>query len=40
MDKYYLILKRALESRSSGQWNDDDFDVLAEGVASKLTQRR
>jgi hypothetical protein len=24
-----LILKRATASRSSGQWNDDDFDVLA-----------
>jgi hypothetical protein len=25
-----LILKRASASRSSGEWNDDDFDVLAE----------
>jgi hypothetical protein len=32
VDKDYLILKRASASRSSGQWNDDDFDVLAEGV--------
>jgi hypothetical protein len=24
-----LILKRAAASRPSGQWNDDDFDVLA-----------
>jgi hypothetical protein len=32
MDKDYLILKRASVSRSSGQWSDDDFDVLAEGV--------
>ena len=24
-----LILKRAASSRPSGQWNDDDFDVLA-----------
>jgi hypothetical protein len=24
-----LILKRAALSRSSGRWNDDDFDVLA-----------
>jgi hypothetical protein len=32
MDKDYLILKRASESRSSGQWNDDDFDVLADGI--------
>src|SRR5436189_5626470 len=32
-----LILKRASASRSSGQWSDDDFDVLwhprAAGVA-------
>ena len=26
-----LILKRASASRPSGQWNDDDFDVLANG---------
>src|SRR5215831_6649945 len=30
MDKDYLILKRASASRSSGEWGDDDFDVLAE----------
>src|SRR5262249_38443544 len=24
-----LVLKRASASRSSGEWNDDDFDVLA-----------
>jgi hypothetical protein len=28
-----LILKRASASRLSGQWNDDDYDVLAGGVA-------
>jgi hypothetical protein len=28
-----LILKRASASRPSGEWNDDDFDVLADGVA-------
>jgi hypothetical protein len=28
-----LILKRASASRPSGDWNDDDFDVLAEGKA-------
>jgi hypothetical protein len=28
-----LILKRASTSRPSGDWNDDDFDVLADGVA-------
>jgi hypothetical protein len=33
MDKYYLILKRASLSRPSGEWNDDDFDVLADGDA-------
>jgi hypothetical protein len=27
-----LILKRASASRQSGEWNDDDFDVLADGV--------
>ena len=27
-----LLLKRASASRISGQWNDDDFDVLADGV--------
>jgi hypothetical protein len=27
-----LILNRASASRSSGEWNDDDFDVLADGV--------
>jgi hypothetical protein len=32
MDKDYLILKRAAVSRVSGEWNDDDFDVLADGV--------
>jgi hypothetical protein len=32
MDKDYLILKRASASRSSGEWSDDDYDVLADGV--------
>ena len=27
-----LILKRASASRPSGEWNDDDFDVLADVV--------
>ena len=31
MEKDYLILKRASASRSSGEWNDDDYDVLAGG---------
>jgi hypothetical protein len=30
--RVHLILKRASASRSSGQWNDDDFDVLADGA--------
>jgi hypothetical protein len=28
-----LVLKRASASRPSGEWNDDDFDVLADGRA-------
>jgi hypothetical protein len=28
----YLMLKRALVSRPSGEWNDDDFDMLADGA--------
>jgi hypothetical protein len=27
-----LTLKRASASRQSGDWKDDDFDVLADGV--------
>jgi hypothetical protein len=27
-----LILKRALASRPSGEWIDDDYDVLADGA--------
>jgi hypothetical protein len=27
-----LILKRASASRSSGEWGEDDYDVLADGV--------
>jgi hypothetical protein len=27
-----LILKRASASRSGGDWNADDYDVLADGV--------
>jgi hypothetical protein len=29
MEEDYLILKRASTSRPSGQWNDEDYDVLA-----------
>jgi hypothetical protein len=32
MEKDYLILKRASASRTSDQWKEDDFDVLADGV--------
>jgi hypothetical protein len=38
-----LILKRASASRPSGEWDDDDFDVLVDGVVvgriSRPTQR-
>jgi hypothetical protein len=27
-----LLLKRASASRPSGEWNDDDYDVLADGA--------
>jgi hypothetical protein len=27
-----LVLKRASASRSSGEWSDDDYDVLCEGA--------
>jgi hypothetical protein len=27
-----LVLKRGSASRSSGQWRDDDYDVLENGV--------
>ena len=32
MDKDYLVLKRASAGRQSGEWNEDDFDVLADGI--------
>src|SRR5258707_2592532 len=31
-EKDYLILKRASASRPSGEWSDDDFDVLCDGA--------
>jgi hypothetical protein len=31
MEKDYLILKRASASRPSGEWNEEDYDVLAGG---------
>jgi hypothetical protein len=33
-----LILKRASASRSSGEWNDDDYDVLVGGVVLGLAR--
>jgi hypothetical protein len=32
VEKDYLTLKRTSASRPSGEWSDDDFDVLVEGV--------
>jgi hypothetical protein len=32
MDKDYLLLKRASASRPSGEWNDDDVDVVGDGA--------
>ena len=32
MDKDYLTLKRASASRPSGEWGENDYDVLADGV--------
>jgi len=35
-----LLLKRAAASRLSGEWNDNDFDVLADGVVPHLQGER
>ena len=32
MDPAPLLLKHASDSRPSGQWSDDDYDVLADDV--------
>jgi hypothetical protein len=41
VEKDYLILKQAAVSRPSGQWNDDDFDVVANGeVVASLAKRK
>jgi hypothetical protein len=32
----HLILKQAAKSRRSGEWNDDDYDVLAGAVAGRI----
>jgi bifunctional non-homologous end joining protein LigD len=34
-----LILKRASASRSSGQWSDDDYDVLENGQVGEVVFR-
>jgi hypothetical protein len=34
-----VILKRASASRPSGEWNDDDFDVVADGVAESRARK-
>jgi hypothetical protein len=34
-----LILKRASASRSSGEWSDDDYDVLAQALWSAASSR-
>jgi hypothetical protein len=39
MDKDYLMLKRASSSRSSGEWSDDDYDVLADGMVGAPMER-
>jgi hypothetical protein len=31
-----MILKRASASRPSGEWNEDDYDVLADGAQARL----
>src|SRR5262249_7140090 len=41
MDKDYLTLKRASASRPSGEWDDDDYDVLADdAVVGRLMRAR
>ena len=35
-----LLLKRTAASRLSGEWNDDDFDVLADRGRPHLQGRR
>jgi hypothetical protein len=32
MEKDYLTLRRVSASHPSGEWNDDDFDVLADSA--------
>jgi hypothetical protein len=35
-----LILKRARTSRPFGEWSNDDFDVLADGVVVGRSRRQ
>jgi hypothetical protein len=35
-----LTLKRAAASRPSGQWKDEDYDVLADGAKSRGRKSR
>jgi hypothetical protein len=35
MDRDYLTLKRASASRPSGEWSDDDYDVLTDGQGGR-----
>jgi hypothetical protein len=34
-----LILKRASASRPSGEWSDDDYDALADGIVAGRIMR-
>ena len=36
MERDYLLLKPASASRPSGEWNDDDYDVLAGVVVGRI----
>jgi hypothetical protein len=40
MEKNYLTLKRASASRPSGEWKDDDYDVLADGSDTSTVNLR
>ena len=36
-----LVLKRASASRTSGEWSEDDYDVLCEGaVVGRICESR
>ena len=36
MESDYLILRRASAFRPTGEWNDDDYDVLCNGVVVRV----